>query len=270
MTVPLPDAILSLVNVSKSFGTHRVLQNVSLQVIRGQVTAIIGPSGGGKSTLLRCFNLLETPDSGSISFDGVELFCAEGGGMRYARSAIRRKARSEMPMVFQSFNLFNNLNVIDNVLSGPIIVQKRARREALEDASRILARVGLHDKHGAFPHELSGGQRQRVAIARALAMHPKMVLFDEPTSALDPELVSGVLDMIQLLADDGMTLVIVTHEMGFARELATTVAFVADGGILKTGTPAEIFDNPKEGRVIDFVARFRREAGTRRDRTVPH
>jgi ABC-type polar amino acid transport system ATPase subunit len=253
------DVILTLTKVSKSFGDHTVLRGIDLEIQRGKVTVIIGPSGGGKSTLLRCFGLLETPNAGTINFDGFDLFRGEGNLVHRAKAHLLRKARSEMPMVFQNFNLFNNRNVLDNVTLGPSIVQKRSRSEVVREATEILARVGLYDKHGAFPHELSGGQRQRVAIARALAMHPKLVLFDEPTSALDPELVSGVLEMIKLLANDGMTLVIVTHEMAFARELADSVAFIADGAIVKSGSAEEIFDDPKERRIIDFVASFRRE-----------
>ncbi len=254
---PPGDNVLTVTNLSKSYGAQPVLRDIAFAVPRGKVSVIIGPSGGGKSTLLRCFNLLETPDSGRIVFDGEELFYSEGTWQRIAKPPIVRKARSEMPMVFQTFNLFANRNTIDNVISGPVLVQHRNKHAARQAGIEILARVGLESKQGYFPHELSGGQQQRVAIARALAMRPKVILFDEPTSALDPELVSGVLDMIKLLAADGMTLIIVTHEMNFARELADTVSFVADGKIVCSGTPSEIFDNPTEKRLIDFVSTFR-------------
>jgi ABC-type polar amino acid transport system ATPase subunit len=252
------DAIFSMSHISKSFGAHLVLRDINLEIIRGQVTVIIGPSGGGKSTLLRCFSLLEMPNEGVINFDGCDLFRSDGKSPHIAKSRVLRTARSEMPTVFQNFDLFNNKNVIENVMLGPLIVQRRNKREVNQEASHILSRVGLNDKHGVFPHELSGGEKQRVAIARALVMRPKMLLFDEPTSALDPELVSGVLDMIKLLARDGMTLIIVTHEMGFARELADEILFVSDGAILKKGSSSEIFDNPQESRIVDFVSSFRR------------
>jgi ABC-type polar amino acid transport system ATPase subunit len=256
MTLPR-DEVVTVTNLTKSYGAQPVLRDVSFAVPRGKVSVIIGPSGGGKSTMLRCLNLLETPNAGRIVFDGEELFYSEGTWNRLAKPHLVRKARSEMPMVFQTFNLFANRNVIDNVITGPVLVQHRNKREARQAGEEILARVGLESKQGFFPHELSGGQQQRVAIARALAMKPKAILFDEPTSALDPELVSGVLDMIKTLAADGMTLIIVTHEMNFARELADTVSFVADGKILCSGAPSEIFDNPTERRLIDFVSTFR-------------
>jgi ABC-type polar amino acid transport system ATPase subunit len=254
------ETILSVSELHKSYGRVPVIGGVNLELRKGKVSVIIGPSGGGKSTLLRCFNLLETPNSGSITFDGEELFCADKTVSRIAKAAVLRKARSEMPMVFQNFNLFANRNIIDNVIAGPVLVQRRDKKEARAAGGEILAKVGLAEKQGFFPHELSGGQQQRVAIARALAMKPKVILFDEPTSALDPELVSGVLGMIKLLADDGMTLVIVTHEMGFARELADTVSFMVDGRILCSGTSSELFDNPTEPRLVDFVSSFRQPA----------
>ena len=256
MTVPA-DNVVTVTNLTKSYGAQPVLSDVNFSVPRGQVSVIIGPSGGGKSTLLRCLNLLETPSAGRIVFDGEELFYSEGTWQRLAKPHLVRKARSEMPMVFQTFNLFANRNIIDNVVAGPVLVQHRNKRAARQAGEEILARVGLESKQGFFPHELSGGQQQRVAIARALAMQPKAILFDEPTSALDPELVSGILDMIKILAADGMTLIIVTHEMNFARELADRVSFVADGKILCSGAPSEIFDNPTEQRLIDFVSTFR-------------
>ncbi|MCW0002139.1 amino acid ABC transporter ATP-binding protein [Pararhizobium sp. YC-54] len=230
-----------------------VLKGVSLSVNQGEVAFLIGPSGSGKSTLARCINFLETPSSGTITFEGKKLCGIEAKGFRTAPERDLRDARSHMPMVFQQFNLFSHRTVLENVIEGPVLVKKVTQDEAVADALRLLSEVGLREKADFYPDQLSGGQKQRVAIARALAMHPKLILFDEPTSALDPELVTGILDTIRGLADKGMTLVIVTHEMGFARKLADVVHFMADGTIVESGSPDEIFDNPTSPRLKDFI-----------------
>lgn len=245
--------LLSVQGLHKSFGALKVLRGVDFTVRSGEVAFLIGPSGGGKSTLVRCINFLETPTSGEIVFDGETLCQMRGVRFHQAPERMLRAARSEMPMVFQHFNLFSHRTVLENVIEGPVLVQKRPREEAIEDALRLLGEVGLRDKVDSYPDQLSGGQKQRIAIARALAMHPKLILFDEPTSALDPELVTGILETIRSLADKGMTLVIVTHEMGFARKLADVVHFIADGTIVESGPPDRIFDHPESKRLSGFI-----------------
>jgi ABC-type polar amino acid transport system ATPase subunit len=245
--------ILEVRALEKSFGAMKVLKGIDLRIQPGEVSFFIGPSGGGKSTLLRCINFLDMPTGGEIHFDGERLCGPEGTVFRMKSEAQLRIARRKMPMVFQQFNLFAHRTVLENVIEGPIHVQRRPRDEVIRDAEAILQQVGLSKRLDHYPDQLSGGQRQRVAIARALAMKPKVVLFDEPTSALDPELVAGVLDTIRTLADAGMTLAIVTHEMSFARKLADTIHFVADGVILESGTPDAILCSTENSRIADFI-----------------
>ncbi len=233
--------------VNKSFGDLHVLKDIDLQVARGEVLVVIGPSGSGKSTLCRTINRLETIDSGSITVDGVEL---PDEGKQLAR------LRADIGMVFQSFNLFAHKSVLDNVTMGPIKVRGVGKAEAEERARALLDRVGIGSKATAMPGTLSGGQQQRAAIARALAMQPKLMLFDEPTSALDPEYVSEVLDVMKSLAADGMTMVVVTHEMGFARSAGDRVAFMADGALAEIGEPGPFFDAPQTPRARDFLSKI--------------
>ena len=247
------EPLLSVRGLRKAFGPLEVLKGVNMEVRPGEVTFLIGPSGGGKSTLMRCMNFLDMPSAGEIVFGGTRLCHEDGSVFRAAPERVLRAARSEMPMVFQHFNLFSHRTVLQNVIEGPVVVQRRRREEAVGEAEDILRRVGLGDKLGHYPDQLSGGQKQRVAIARALAMRPRLILFDEPTSALDPELVAGILDTIRSLADNGMTLIVVSHEMGFARKLADTVHFIADGTILESGPPERIFDSPENTRVTGFI-----------------
>ena len=230
--------------VSKNFGSVQALRNVSLDVWPGEVVLIIGPSGSGKSTLLRCVNRLERPSSGEI---WVDHDCVTD-----PRTDIR-KIREEAGMVFQSFNLFNHLTALENITLAPQIVKKLPREEAEQKARALLARVGLQDKEASYPSQLSGGQQQRVAIARALAMEPKVMLFDEPTSALDPEMIKEVLDVMLALAKEGMTMMVVSHEMGFARAAADKVVFMDKGEIIEMGTPDELFSTPKEERTRRFL-----------------
>jgi ABC-type polar amino acid transport system ATPase subunit len=244
---------IQIAGLQKSFGPVRVLQDITLTVRKGEVAFIIGPSGGGKSTLLRCMNFLERPNGGSIEFFG-EWLCREGKkGFEIKPEREIRKARARMPMVFQQFNLFDHKTVLENVIEGPLVVLREKRDEAVENAQRILRKVGLIDKQSAYPQQLSGGQKQRVGIARALAMRPDVVLFDEPTSALDPELVADVLSTIRALAEEGLTMVVVTHEMAFARNLAHTVYFVEAGLVGEFGPPAQVIDLPNTARVRSFV-----------------
>ena len=245
----------------KSFGSLPVLKGVSLRVERGSVVAIIGPSGSGKSTLLRCLNLLEEPDRGNIRVGVRER--RFGDGLRSKPGDRELSAfRAATGMVFQHFNLFPHMTVIANVMSGPSIVKGMARREAAEVARALLAKVGLADKADAYPAQLSGGQRQRVAIARALAMNPAVMLLDEVTSALDPELVGEVLGVIEQLAKEGMTMLIVTHEIAFAHEVADLVAFMSDGVIVESGPPGQILEHPENPRTRGFLARFHRFMGS--------
>ena len=232
-------------NLHKAFGEVEVLKGVNLHIKPQEVVALIGPSGSGKSTLLRCMNYLEEPTSGKVTVAGTPL---DG-------EANINKVREEVGMVFQRFNLFPHMTALENIMLAPLKVKKISRAEAEKKARELLQRVGLADKADNYPSQLSGGQQQRVAIARALAMEPKVMLFDEPTSALDPEMVGEVLDVMRALAKDGMTMAIVTHEMGFAREVADRVLFIDGGGILEQGTPAELFEHPQQERTQNFLSK---------------
>lgn len=231
-------------NLNKSFGKLHVLKGVDIEIKKGEVVVVIGPSGSGKSTFLRCLNLLEEPTGGEIIFEGTSIT---------DKSTDINKLREKMGMVFQQFNLFPNMNVLSNITLSPIKVKKQSKEEAEKIAFGLLKRIGLEDKAMAYPAQLSGGQKQRIAIARALAMSPDVMLFDEPTSALDPEMVGEVLDVMKELASEGMTMVVVTHEMGFAREVGDRVLFMDGGLILEEGTPEEIFKNPQQARTQDFL-----------------
>jgi glutamate transport system ATP-binding protein len=241
------DALIVLENVNKYFGPLHVLDDVNLSVAKGEVVVVIGPSGSGKSTLCRAINRLEPINSGSITFDGRPL-PEEGRALA--------RLRSEVGMVFQSFNLFAHKTILQNVMIGPVKVRKEKPVEVRERAMALLDRVGIGNQAEKYPAQLSGGQQQRVAIARALAMQPKALLFDEPTSALDPEMVGEVLDVMTSLARDGMTMVVVTHEMGFARHAANRVVFMADGQLVEQAPPAEFFANPKSDRAKDFLSKI--------------
>jgi polar amino acid transport system ATP-binding protein len=254
------EAMIEITDLWKAFGRLQVLKGVSMRVKKGSVVAVIGPSGSGKSTLLRCINLLEDPDRGHIRVGGQE--------MRFGAAAGRRPGDRELAafraatgMVFQHFNLFPHMTALGNVTAGPVIVKGMARRAAEELGMALLAKVGLADKARSYPSHLSGGQRQRVAIARALAMNPTVVLCDEVTSALDPELVEEVLGVIAQLAREGMTMVIVTHEVAFAHDVADQVAFMSDGVIVESGPPAQVLENPENPRTRAFLARFHRSLG---------
>ncbi|MFF3668195.1 amino acid ABC transporter ATP-binding protein [Microtetraspora malaysiensis] len=242
-----PRTLVSLRGVNKSFGTLHVLKDIDLNVARGEVVVVIGPSGGGKSTLCRLVNRLETIDSGTITFDGQEL-PAEGKALA--------RFRSDVGMVFQSFNLFSHKTILENVTLGPIKVRKVSKEAAEKRGMELLERVGIASQAAKYPAQLSGGQQQRTAIARALAMDPKMILFDEPTSALDPEMVQEVLDVMTGLARDGMTMMVVTHEMGFARRAANRVVFMAGGEVVEEGAPDEFFDSPRSDRARDFLSKI--------------
>ena len=233
-------------NLKKSFGHLKVIEDISTDIYEGEVVCIIGPSGSGKSTFLRCLNRLETVTSGEIVVDGYEIT---------DKKININQVRENIGMVFQHFNLFNNMNVLGNLMLAPVDVKKQSKEEAKSEAMRLLEKVGLTDKAEAYPSQLSGGQKQRVAIARALCMKPDIMLFDEPTSALDPEMVGEVLTVMKELAKDGMTMICVTHEMGFAREVADRVVFIDDGIIIEEGTPEEVFSNPKHPRTIDFLGK---------------
>ena len=231
-------------NLKKCYGDLEVLSDISLEIHKGEVVCIIGPSGSGKSTFLRCLNKLEKHTAGTIVIDGEDITLKQTN---------INKVREKIGMVFQHFNLFNNLNIIDNLTLAPVQLKKCSKEEAMERARKMLEKVGLSDKEQSFPSQLSGGQKQRVAIARALCMEPDIMLFDEPTSALDPEMVGEVLQVMKEMASDGMTMVIVTHEMGFAKEVADRVIFMDGGYIVEEGTPQEVLLNPKEERTIDFL-----------------
>ena len=238
--------MITVSNLCKSFGGLEVLKGVNVEIDKGDVICVIGPSGSGKSTFLRCLNLLETPTSGSILCEGDELT---------DKKIDLNRHRQKMGMVFQQFNLFPHMTVLDNLTCAPIMLKKTPKAEAEKKAMELLARVGLADRADAWPNQLSGGQKQRVAIVRALCMEPDVMLFDEPTSALDPEMVGEVLDVMKELAKSGMTMVVVTHEMGFAREVASRVLFLDDGVIAEEGTPDEIFGAPKGERLQSFLAK---------------
>jgi polar amino acid transport system ATP-binding protein len=244
-------------SISKHFGRLEVLKKIDFEVGQGEVVCLIGPSGSGKSTLLRCINHLEKVDGGALYVDGELVGYRRVGDVLYelSEAEVARK-RAEIGMVFQRFNLFNHMTVLQNVIEAPIGVQKRARQQVIQEAKELLAKVGLSAKLSAYPHQLSGGQQQRVAIARALAMRPKLVLFDEPTSALDPELVGEVLAAMRGLAEEGMTMIIVTHEMQFAREVADRVLFMDSGIIVEEGRPGDLFGNPQLDRTKAFLARL--------------
>jgi len=243
------ELILQVKHLSKSFGTNQVLKDIDFQVNKGDVTSIIGASGSGKSTLLRCINLLETPTGGEILYHGDNVV---GRGVNAANY------RSHVGMVFQSFNLFNNMTVLENCMVGQIKVLKRSKEEARAQAIKYLEKVGMAPYINAKPRQISGGQKQRVAIARALAMDPEVLLFDEPTSALDPEMVGEVLSVMQELAQEGMTMLVVTHEMAFARDVSNRVVYMNNGVICEEGTPEEVFGNPRQQETRDFLARFRK------------
>lgn len=238
--------MIDIKDLRKSFDDHEVLKGINLHINPQEVVVIIGPSGSGKSTLLRCMNMLEIPTSGRVVVDGIEL----------TGEANINKARAEIGMVFQRFNLFPHMTVLENIVLAPMKVRKISREEAEQTAKQLLAQVGLADKAAAYPPQLSGGQQQRVAIARALAMNPKVMLFDEPTSALDPEMVKEVLDVMKSLVNKGMTMAIVTHEMGFAREVGDRLLFVDEGQIIEQGPPKEVFDHPKEERTKLFFSKI--------------
>jgi len=238
--------VISVKGLKKKFGDVTVIENIDMEIAKGDVVCIIGPSGSGKSTFLRCLNLLEMPTAGSILFEGTELT-----DPRVNLDQHRRK----MGMVFQQFNLFPHKTVLENMIMAPVGVLKLSKAEATERAMKLLARVGLADRANEYPAKLSGGQKQRVAIVRALCMEPDVMLFDEPTSALDPEMVGEVLDVMKDLAADGMTMVIVTHEMGFARQVANRVVFLDEGVIQEEGTPEEVFGSPKSARLKDFLSK---------------
>ncbi len=246
--------MLNIVDIYKHFDKLEVLRGVSLEVQKGEVVVVIGPSGSGKSTLLRCVNCLEKIDGGEIRFEGTTVGMIPGKhGLKEDRRRNIAALRSSLGMVFQQFNLFPHMSVLENVIEGPVTVKRMPRTQAILIADKLLKKVGLEDKRHVHPNQLSGGQKQRVAIARALAMEPKMMLFDEPTSALDPELVGGVLAVMKELALEGMTMMVVTHEMGFAREVADRVIFMDEGKIIEEGTPAELFGNPREPRTKAFL-----------------
>ena len=238
--------MIDVKHLSKSFGDHLVLDDISEHIHPGEKVVVIGPSGSGKSTFLRCLNLLEIPTKGSITFDGTEIT-----DPKVDIDRIRR----QMGMVFQHFNLFPNMTVRKNITLAPVQTKLMSQAEADAEADKLLARVGLGDRGDSYPSALSGGQKQRIAIVRSLAMHPKVMLFDEPTSALDPEMVGEVLDVMKELAHEGMTMVVVTHEMGFAREVGDRVLFMADGKIAESGTPKDIFEHPQCARLQDFLAK---------------
>lgn len=238
--------IIKVENLCKGFGELKVLRNINQHVNMGEVVSIIGPSGSGKSTFLRCLNLLEVPDSSKITFEGVEIT---------DKKIDIDKHRQKMGMVFQHFNVFPNMTVLENITLAPVLEKKVPKEQAQKEAEELLKKVGLLEKKDEYPRKLSGGQKQRLAIVRAMAMKPDVILFDEPTSALDPEMVKDVLDVIKDLADSGMTIVIVTHEMGFAKEVSDRVLFMDDGCIQEEGTPEEIFEHPKNPRTIEFLSK---------------
>ncbi len=238
--------MIEVKNLCKSFKKHQVLKNINYKIEKGEKIVIVGPSGSGKSTFLRCLNLLETPTDGQVIFENTVI-----NDKKVKIDLVRQK----MGMVFQQFNLFNNKNILDNITLAPVTLKLQSKPEAEKNAMALLERIGLADKAKAYPSQLSGGQKQRVAIVRALAMNPKVMLFDEPTSALDPEMVGEVLQLMKELADSGMTMVVVTHEMGFAREVGTKILFMDEGQIIEEAPPQEFFNNPKSPRLKDFLSK---------------
>ncbi|MEC0369364.1 amino acid ABC transporter ATP-binding protein [Paenibacillus chibensis] len=242
--------MIQLTNISKSFGRHQVLKQIDLTVQKGEVVVILGPSGSGKTTLLRCVNYLEKPGEGEIAIGDFRLNCKHAGKKDI------HQLRQKSAMVFQQYNLFKHKTALENVMEGLVVVKKLPKEEAKARSVALLEKVGLGSKLDAYPSQLSGGQQQRVGIARALAMEPEVILFDEPTSALDPELVGEVLAVIRNIAKEGITMIVVTHEMGFARDVASRVVFMDDGVIVEEGTPAELFQNPREERTRQFLKRI--------------
>ena len=240
------EVLIETKGLRKSFGDHEVLKGIDVSIKKGEVVVVIGPSGSGKSTFLRCLNLLETPSGGDIVFEGQSL---TGKGVNI------NKLREKIGIIFQQFNLFNNLTVLENITIGPKLVSKKSEEEANAEALELLKRVGLEDKAEVYPSTLSGGQKQRIAIVRALAMHPDVMLFDEPTSALDPEMVGEVLQVMKDLAEAGSTMIVVTHEMGFAQKVGTRILFMDEGKILEEGNPNEFFSNPQNPRSKDFLSK---------------
>jgi len=252
--------LLEIKNVKKSFGDLQVLKNISLSVEESEVISILGPSGSGKSTLLRCMSMLEKIDGGSMSYCGTEAVAsADGKGSVYADKAVLKSVRSSFGMVFQNFNLFPHYSVLKNIIDAPISVQKRDKAEVIKEARVLLKKMGLGDKGDYYPYQLSGGQQQRVAIARALAMKPKMLFFDEPTSALDPELTAEILKVLRELAAEKMTMVIVTHEIDFARSVSDRVIFMDGGVIVEEGKPQDVIDNPSNERTKAFLKKMSEE-----------
>ena len=243
----MEDNVIELCHLQKKFGSNDVLMDINLSVKKGEVLSIIGASGSGKSTMLRCINLLETPTAGEILFHGKNITSPDFSLSRY---------RTKVGMVFQSFNLFNNMTALENCIVGQVSVLKRDRKAAEETAKKYLQRVGMLPYINARPAQLSGGQKQRVAIARALAMEPEVLLFDEPTSALDPQMVGEVLEVMRSLAEDGLTMIVVTHEMAFARDVSTNVVFMANGYVCEQGEPKDIFENPQNPKTREFLSRF--------------
>lgn len=243
----MAEKVIELVHLQKQFGENTVLRDINLSVSKGEVLSIIGASGSGKSTMLRCINLLETPSSGQILYHGKDISSHDMNLSQY---------RAKVGMVFQSFNLFNNMTALNNCITGQVSVLKRSREEAEATAMKYLERVGMAPYINARPSQLSGGQKQRVAIARALAMEPEALLFDEPTSALDPQMVGEVLDVMRSLADDGLTMIVVTHEMAFARDVSTNVVFMSGGVICEEGKPRDMFENPQNDKTKEFLSRF--------------
>ena len=248
-------ASVTLENIHKSFGENEVLRGISFEAFQGDVISVLGPSGSGKSTLLRCINLLEIPDNGTLKVSGetVEMKKSRSGINQPAHMKQVERIRTQLAMVFQQFNLWSHMTILENVIEAPVHVLKTPKTRAIEKARAYLDKVGIGDKLNAYPSHLSGGQQQRAAIARALAMEPEVILFDEPTSALDPELVGEVLQVMRNLAEEGRTMIVVTHEMGFAREVSSRVIFLDQGQILEDGTPSEVFNSPKTDRFQTFI-----------------